>query len=93
MRPNADEEDSNPTNISNTFNSVSGNMTQLSVTSYGESGINILRPSVVTEALHNSGERFPEPACHPGTRTAILEELKSWSLDTSLDSTILWLHG
>ncbi|KAJ7478153.1 hypothetical protein FB451DRAFT_1032598 [Mycena latifolia] len=56
-------------------------------------GIDILRPSVVTEALHNSGERFPEPACHPGTRTAILEELKSWSLNTSLDSTILWLHG
>ncbi|KAJ7450123.1 hypothetical protein FB451DRAFT_1146416 [Mycena latifolia] len=45
------------------------------------------------EALHNSVERFPEPACHPGTRTAVLEELKSWSVDTSLQSTILWLHG
>ncbi|KAJ7315210.1 hypothetical protein DFH08DRAFT_715929, partial [Mycena albidolilacea] len=30
-------------------------------------GINILRAHVVTEALHDSGERFPEPACHPGT--------------------------
>ncbi|KAJ7478115.1 hypothetical protein FB451DRAFT_181805 [Mycena latifolia] len=93
MRPNADEEDSNPTNISNTFNSVGGNMTQLSVTSYGESGINILYRYVVMEALHNSVERFPEPACHPGTRTAVLEELKSWSVNTSLQSTILWLHG
>ncbi|KAJ7483226.1 hypothetical protein FB451DRAFT_102346 [Mycena latifolia] len=45
------------------------------------------------EALHDSVERFPEPACHPGTRTAVLEELKSWSVDTSPESTILWLHG
>ncbi|KAJ7478163.1 hypothetical protein FB451DRAFT_1131513 [Mycena latifolia] len=55
--------------------------------------MDILRLSVVTEALHNSVERFPEPACHPGTRTAVLEELKSWSIDTSPDSAILWLHG
>ncbi|KAJ7809367.1 hypothetical protein B0H14DRAFT_3881006 [Mycena olivaceomarginata] len=45
------------------------------------------------EALHDSGERFPEPACHPGTRTATMEELHSWSTDTSTESTILWLHG
>ncbi|KAJ7478124.1 hypothetical protein FB451DRAFT_181850 [Mycena latifolia] len=45
------------------------------------------------EALHDSGERFPEPPCHPGTQTAVLEKLKSWSLNTSPDSTILWLHG
>ncbi|KAJ7450105.1 hypothetical protein FB451DRAFT_1146400 [Mycena latifolia] len=74
-------------------NTVGGNMTQLSLTSYGKSGIDILRPSVVTEALHNSGERFPEPACHPGTRTVVLEELKSWSVNTNPQSAILWLHG
>ncbi|KAJ7805560.1 hypothetical protein B0H14DRAFT_2526656 [Mycena olivaceomarginata] len=45
------------------------------------------------EALHDSGERFPEPACHPGTRTDIMEMLHSWSTDTSTESTILWLHG
>ncbi|KAJ7450128.1 hypothetical protein FB451DRAFT_1052418 [Mycena latifolia] len=45
------------------------------------------------EALHNSVERFPEPACHPGTRTVVLEELRSWSINTSPDSAILWLHG
>ncbi|KAJ7805603.1 hypothetical protein B0H14DRAFT_2526686, partial [Mycena olivaceomarginata] len=45
------------------------------------------------EALHDSGERFPEPACHPGTRTAIMEMLHSWSTDTSTESIILWLHG
>ncbi|KAJ7805605.1 hypothetical protein B0H14DRAFT_2526691, partial [Mycena olivaceomarginata] len=68
-------------------------MTQLSVTSYGESGIDLLYRHVAMEALHDSGERFPEPTCHPGTRTAIMEMLHSWSTDTSTESTILWLHG
>ncbi|KAJ7326431.1 hypothetical protein DFH08DRAFT_885874 [Mycena albidolilacea] len=68
-------------------------MTQLSVTLYGESGIDLLYRHVAMEALHDSGERFPEPACHPGTRTAIMEMLHSWSTDTSTESTILWLHG
>ncbi|KAJ7926419.1 hypothetical protein B0H13DRAFT_2653849 [Mycena leptocephala] len=79
--------------ISNTFNSVSGDMTQLSVTSYGESGLDILYRDVVREALHDSGERFTEPACHPGTRTAILEQLCAWSIETSPESTIMWLNG
>ncbi|KAJ7704281.1 hypothetical protein B0H14DRAFT_2548121 [Mycena olivaceomarginata] len=68
-------------------------MTQLSVTSYGESGIDLLYRHVAMEALHDSGEHFPEPACHPGTRTATMEELHLWSTDTSIESTILWLHG
>ncbi|KAJ7473196.1 hypothetical protein FB451DRAFT_1089068, partial [Mycena latifolia] len=92
MRTNVGES-SNPTNTSNIYNSVGGNMTQLSVTSYGESGMDRLSHSVVMEALHDSGERFTEPACHPGTRMAILKELKSWSIDTNPQSAILWLHG
>ncbi|KAJ7830770.1 hypothetical protein B0H13DRAFT_2679481 [Mycena leptocephala] len=73
-----------PENGWNTFKSVGGNVTQLSVTSYGES---------VVEALHDSADRFPEPACHPGTRIAVLEQLQSWSNDTDPESTVLWLHG
>ncbi|KAJ6488332.1 hypothetical protein DFH09DRAFT_1377670 [Mycena vulgaris] len=80
---------SGSSNISNTFNSVGGDF----VTSYGESGIDLLYRHVAMEALHNSGERFEEPACHPGTRTAILEQLDLWSTDTSPESTIMWLHG
>ncbi|KAJ7855603.1 hypothetical protein B0H14DRAFT_3085406 [Mycena olivaceomarginata] len=75
------------------YNSVAGNMTQLNVNSHGESGIDILYRSVVIEALHDSGERFPEPACHPGTRTRVLEMLRAWSVDRSRESTILWLYG
>ncbi|KAJ7469385.1 hypothetical protein B0H11DRAFT_2238445 [Mycena galericulata] len=75
------------------FTSVGGNVTQLSLTSYGESGMDLLYRFVTIEALHNSGERFPEPACHPGTRTEILGDLRAWSIDTTPESTILWLHG
>ncbi|KAJ7478145.1 hypothetical protein FB451DRAFT_1365796 [Mycena latifolia] len=93
MQTNVGQESANPNTSNINYTSVGGNMTQLSVTFYGESGIDILYRYVVMEALHNSVERFPEPACHPGTRTAVLEQLKSWSVDTSLQSTILWLHG
>ncbi|KAJ7729869.1 hypothetical protein DFH07DRAFT_756563 [Mycena maculata] len=55
--------------------------------------MDILSRAVIKEALHNSVERFPEPACHPGTRTSILEELRTWSFNTAPESTIFWLHG
>ncbi|KAJ7098957.1 hypothetical protein C8R44DRAFT_888794 [Mycena epipterygia] len=72
------------------YNSIGGD---LNVTSYGESGIDILYRYVVMEALHDSGERFPEPACHPGTRTEIIDQLRSWSVDMNPTNPILWLHG
>ncbi|KAJ7501136.1 hypothetical protein B0H11DRAFT_755200 [Mycena galericulata] len=83
----------NMPNHPQTFNSIGGDMNQVNVTSYGESGLDTLYPFVAMEALHNSGERFQEPACHPGTRTAVLSKLHAWSLDTSTESQLLWLHG
>ncbi|KAJ7125842.1 hypothetical protein C8R43DRAFT_1111483, partial [Mycena crocata] len=80
-------------NTNTTFNHVGGDVVQYSMTSYGESGIDILFRHVSMEALHDSGERFPEPACHPGTRTAILDKLASWSIDTEPQNTIMWIHG
>ncbi|KAJ7473112.1 hypothetical protein B0H11DRAFT_1918976 [Mycena galericulata] len=71
-----------------TFNSIGGDMTQVNLTSYGESGIDTLYRFVSIEALHNSGERFQEPACYPGTRTAILAELNAWA--GSGPSTQVW---
>ncbi|KAJ7715886.1 hypothetical protein B0H16DRAFT_1701543 [Mycena metata] len=82
-----------------TFNNVAGNVTQVfnsrigSIRAVRPSGIDILYRSVVIEALHDSGERFPEPACHPGTGTRVLEMLRAWSVDSSPESTILWLYG
>ncbi|KAJ6530512.1 hypothetical protein DFH09DRAFT_1370716 [Mycena vulgaris] len=83
-----------PHNPPRTFNSVAGNMTQLNVTSHGESGLDILYRRVVVEALHDSGERFPEPSCHPGTRTAVLDQLNTWSIhDCATESAVMWLNG
>ncbi|KAJ6565868.1 hypothetical protein DFH09DRAFT_984150, partial [Mycena vulgaris] len=45
------------------------------------------------EALHDSGERFPEPACHPGTRTKLLQELNQWSVDASPESSLYGSSG
>ncbi|KAJ6530452.1 hypothetical protein DFH09DRAFT_879550, partial [Mycena vulgaris] len=55
--------------------------------------LDILYRRVVVEALHDSGERFPEPACHPGTRTAVLEQLNSWSNHAATESPVMWLNG
>ncbi|KAJ7289437.1 hypothetical protein C8J57DRAFT_431982 [Mycena rebaudengoi] len=75
-------------------NIVHGNMTQTNLTSYRETGIDILYRHVVSSALHDSGERFTEPACHPGTRREILNELSNWSHDIFPGATpLLWLHG
>ncbi|KAJ6467889.1 hypothetical protein C8R45DRAFT_909692 [Mycena sanguinolenta] len=58
-----------------------------------ERGIDLLHGAVALAALHDSGESFPQPRCHPETRTKIMQDLHKWSLDTDPSSTILWLHG
>ncbi|KAJ6602015.1 hypothetical protein DFH09DRAFT_900057 [Mycena vulgaris] len=56
-------------------------------------GLDILYHRVVVEALHDSGERFPEPSCHPGTRTAVLNQLNTWSIQAATESPVMWLNG
>ncbi|KAJ7613369.1 hypothetical protein FB45DRAFT_802741, partial [Roridomyces roridus] len=62
-------------------------------TNVGESGLDILLRAVSLDAMHNSAERPADPSCHPGTRSAILEELDKSSFEQPSDSLILWLHG
>ncbi|KAJ7910477.1 hypothetical protein B0H13DRAFT_1615590, partial [Mycena leptocephala] len=42
-------------------------------------------------ATHDSEDRFPQPRCHPETRTKMLDVLWNWTYYNS--SPILWLHG
>ncbi|PPQ87792.1 hypothetical protein CVT25_008836 [Psilocybe cyanescens] len=45
-------------------------------------------------ALHNSGERFDPPKCHPNTRTAVLKKLMDWFIgEFGWDDLVLWLYG
>ncbi|KAJ6496324.1 hypothetical protein C8R45DRAFT_985607 [Mycena sanguinolenta] len=59
----------------------------------GERGIDLLHSAVALAALHDSGDSFPQPKCHPDTRTEILRSLHEWSLETDPASAILWLYG
>ncbi|KAJ7035378.1 hypothetical protein C8F04DRAFT_1098243 [Mycena alexandri] len=76
-----------------TYNNIAGNMIQLHTTSHGESGLDILYRHIAMGAVYDSGEQLPEPACHHGTRVAVLESLAAWSTDERPESTLLWLHG
>ncbi|KAJ7815558.1 hypothetical protein B0H14DRAFT_2375237 [Mycena olivaceomarginata] len=57
------------------------------------SGIKILHRAVPLEALYDSAESFPQPNCHPETRTELLENLYSWATDQDSKHSIRWLHG
>ncbi|KAJ7870638.1 hypothetical protein B0H14DRAFT_3573826 [Mycena olivaceomarginata] len=52
--------------------------------------VNHIQPG---DAFHDSAERYPQPRCHPETRTQILDSLWNWSSKTDPRSTVLWLHG
>ncbi|KAJ7491470.1 hypothetical protein B0H11DRAFT_1009382 [Mycena galericulata] len=60
---------------------------------HGEAGIHILRQAVTLEALHNSAESFPQPRCHPETRTDMLKKLYNWATDVDSVHSIMWLYG
>ncbi|KAJ7878058.1 hypothetical protein B0H13DRAFT_2346771 [Mycena leptocephala] len=46
----------------------------------GEDGIKILHQAVALEALYDSADSFPQPRCHPETRTKMLDGLYKWAI-------------
>ncbi|KAJ7890840.1 hypothetical protein B0H13DRAFT_1544316, partial [Mycena leptocephala] len=60
---------------------------------YGEGGINILHRAVALEALYDSADSFPQPRCHPETRTEILDDLYKWAIQGNSAPPMRWLHG
>ncbi|KAF7334555.1 putative nwd2 protein [Mycena venus] len=59
---------------------------------YAETGINILHRSAALEALYDSAESFPQPRCHPETRTEMLDDLYEWAT-AGQSNSMCWLHG
>ncbi|KAJ6456849.1 hypothetical protein C8R45DRAFT_1033624 [Mycena sanguinolenta] len=43
--------------------------------------------------MYDSAESFPQPKCHPETRTKMLKDLHNWLLDRDAQHKILWLYG
>ncbi|KAJ6456844.1 hypothetical protein C8R45DRAFT_568131 [Mycena sanguinolenta] len=70
----------------------SGNFTVNNV-QQRERGIDILHHAVALEAIHNSADSYPQPRCHPETRTKMLEDLWGWALYPDPATTVLWLYG
>ncbi|KAJ7181553.1 hypothetical protein C8R43DRAFT_1116920 [Mycena crocata] len=58
-----------------------------------EIGISILHRAVALEALFDSAESFPQPRCHPKTRTEILDDLFGWAVGKDSACPMRWLHG
>ncbi|KAJ7850332.1 hypothetical protein B0H13DRAFT_1644582 [Mycena leptocephala] len=67
-------------------------------------GLHILHRAIAGDAFHNSAERYPQPKCHPETRTEMLENLWNWScrkysfsnnhgFKSESASRITWLYG
>ncbi|KAJ6490130.1 hypothetical protein C8R45DRAFT_826225, partial [Mycena sanguinolenta] len=56
-------------------------------------GIDILHRAVALAAIHDSVESFPQPKCHPETRTRMLNDLREWATDSSTGPPITWLYG
>lgn len=48
---------------------------------------------VAAGAVHNSGERFPPPQCHPNTRLAVQAEILEWVNDRESQRRAMWMLG
>ncbi|KAF8140720.1 hypothetical protein K438DRAFT_699803 [Mycena galopus ATCC 62051] len=70
---------------------ISGNVNQIQ--RHGESGLHILHRNIAGDAFHDSAERYPQPKCHPETRTEMHKDLWKWSFSGNSNSSVLWLHG
>lgn len=57
--------------------------------------MDILHRAVALEALYDSADSFPQPRCHPETRTKILDDLYKWAVQSNSRSacSMCWLHG
>ncbi|KAF7362793.1 putative nwd2 protein [Mycena venus] len=56
-------------------------------------GMDILHRSAALHALYDSAESFPQPKCHPETRTRILDHIYNWAVDRHSACSIFWLYG
>ncbi|KAF9060947.1 hypothetical protein BDP27DRAFT_1338871 [Rhodocollybia butyracea] len=74
------------------FSNIGGDLNYVSCEE-NERGLRELLQYTSTSATYNAEARFPPPLCHPGTREAILGDLKSWANSSDPNDTIIWLYG
>jgi len=54
--------------------------------------LSLLSSRAVPGALHNSGERYDCPRCHPNTRVAVKDEIMTWLYDEGKEFA-MWISG
>ncbi|KAJ7506171.1 hypothetical protein B0H11DRAFT_2272374 [Mycena galericulata] len=59
---------------------IGGNVNNIQ--GHGETGLHILHRAIAGDAFHDSAERYPQPQCHPDTRTKMLDVLQRWARGT-----------
>ncbi|KAJ7925720.1 hypothetical protein B0H13DRAFT_1600253, partial [Mycena leptocephala] len=56
--------------------------------------LHILHRTIASDAFHDSAERYPQPKCHPETRTELLDKLWNWTcLVCEKCPRMIWLYG
>jgi len=60
-----------------------------------ETAFNLLHSATAHGALHDSGERFDPPRCHPNTRVAVLDRIMIWveGGEDGEEAQIMWIFG
>ncbi|KAF8182427.1 hypothetical protein K438DRAFT_1840198 [Mycena galopus ATCC 62051] len=72
----------------------SENLTMNNINDSGfRTGLYLLQKAAAMGALHNSGESYPQPRCHPETRTELLADLYNWAVDPESHYSLRLLHG
>src|SRR5271155_3585946 len=86
-----------------TFNSINYNsesgMSRFSIGSKehpyltANEGLHDLKLAASLGAIHDSGERYPPPNCHPNTRIAVRKIILDWIHEESSALPFFWLYG
>ena len=60
-----------------------------------KAAFNLLNSATAHGALHDSGQRFDPPKCHPNTRVAVLDRIMIWAEDgeDGEEAQIMWMFG
>ncbi|KAF8196080.1 hypothetical protein BJ912DRAFT_1040250 [Pholiota molesta] len=57
-------------------------------------GLKHLQQRVAAAAFHNSAQRVYPPRCHPDTRTAVMQRIYNWIVQSEhREDWLLWLNG
>ncbi|KAF5321556.1 hypothetical protein D9619_000202 [Psilocybe cf. subviscida] len=78
----------NPTFISHVIDRTSA-PTEKSL----DKGIKLLLKRVAKGAMHNSGQRFYAPTCHPETRIALQDDVVGWVDEPPGGQLVTWMYG